>query len=166
MRDNHIIRMLEERSASDLGESEIAYIESHAAHCPECLRAYEAARISATLIRARASEAVAPSPFFKTRVMAALKEKQLSPELPALVRMWKAAGSLVFSMAAMVVVLAGLTFFSYGPDLQIDPQEITDNQSIYSPEYVVLERDDLSDETLPYDELLSTMYETGDANEQ
>src|ERR1051325_6116653 len=111
MRDNHITTMLEEGSVALLSEGQVALIREHTAGCAQCLRAYEAARISDSLIRARASEAVEVSPFFKTRVMAALRERHLSPEPPALVRMWKAAGALFSMLAVMVVVLIGLTVF-------------------------------------------------------
>src|SRR5215213_6077749 len=102
MRDNHLIKMLEERAIDSLSEGEVLAIEAHTLDCSACLRAYEAARISADLLRARASETVEPSPFFKTRVMAAIKENRLSPELPALLRMWRAAGALVSMMAVLV----------------------------------------------------------------
>jgi hypothetical protein len=166
MRDDHIIKMLEASAADRLSEAETAIIESHAARCPECKRAYRAARISAALVRARASETVEATPFFKTRVMAALKERQASPELPALVRMWKAAGSLVSAMAVMVVVLIGLTFYTYSPDSQADISELTTGQSIYAPEYILFEEDETANDGLQYDQVLATFYEAGDGDGQ
>jgi anti-sigma factor RsiW len=166
MRDDHIIKMLETRAVSRLSEAEAAIIESHTALCPECLRAYKAARISADLVRARASETVEASPFFKTRVMAALKEKQLSPEPPALVRMWTAARALVSTMAAIVVVLLGLTIFSYSPDSQVEPPEQTAGVSIYAPEYILFDEDETANDALQYDQVLATFYEAGDVDGQ
>lgn len=165
MRDDHIIRMLEEKPVGRLSDDEVAFIESHAARCSECLRAYQAARVSGDLIRARVSETIEASPFFKTRVMAAIRERQLSPELPAIVRMWKAAGALVSTMAALVVILVGLTVFSYNPDSQAEPVEII-SQSIYSPEYVLFEQDEGEEEGFQYDQVLATFYESGDGDGQ
>ncbi|HYP29641.1 MAG TPA: hypothetical protein VE262_23210 [Blastocatellia bacterium] len=163
MRDNHIIRMLEERAIDGLSEGEVITIEAHSADCSACLRAYEAARLAAEMLRARASETAEPTPFFKTRVMASIREKQLSPELPALLRMWKAAGSLVSMMAVLVVVLIGLTVYSSSSGTQAD--ELLAGQNIYSPEFVVLEPGAL-DDGLAYDQVLSTMYDLGDFDGQ
>jgi len=162
MRDDHIKTMLEEKPFARLSEGEIVEIESHAAGCPACKRLYEAARASAFLIRARAAESVDVSPFFKTRVMAAIRERQLSPELPALARMWKAAGALVSMMACLVVVLIGLTIFNYSPDSDVQLTEIATSQNIYSPEYVVIDRGDLDSDPLPYDQVLGTIYDSED----
>ena len=162
MRETHIIRMLEEKPIGGLSEDEIANAESHIAQCAKCKRAYEAARISTALILARASEATEVGPFFKTRVMAALRERHLSPEVPALVRMWRAAGTLASTMAALLVILVALTVF----DSRMQSPAVTPSQNIYSPEYVVFEQGDLDDDSLAFDELIATMYEPEDENGQ
>lgn len=162
MQDNHIITMLEEKQISRLSRNETVVIESHIADCRKCLRAYQAARVSEELIRARASQAINVSPSFKTRVMAAIRERQLSPELPALVRMWKAAGALVSVMAAAVAIMVALTLFNYTPGTQMQTTELTAGQNIYSPEYVVFEEGDLADETIAYDQALGAMYDSED----
>jgi anti-sigma factor RsiW len=157
--------MLEERAFDSLSEGELLAIEAHTLDCSACLRAYEAARISADLLRARASETVEPSPFFKTRVMAAIKEKRLSPELPALLRMWRAAGALVSMMAVLLVVLVGLTVFSNSSGTSAD--ELIAGANIYSPEYVVFEPGSGADESLADDQVLSTVYyDVGDFDGQ
>ncbi|HEX8183550.1 MAG TPA: anti-sigma factor [Blastocatellia bacterium] len=160
MRDNHIITRLEERSVSHLSEDERAIVEAHVAACPACARAYQAARVSDSLIRARASETMDVSPFFKTRVMAAIREKHLSPEMPALARMWKAAGTLVSMMAGLVVILIGLTIFNYSPEPEVPSTEVATSMNIYSPEYVVIDRGDLEGEPLAYDQVLGTIYDS------
>jgi hypothetical protein len=162
MRDNHIITMLEVKPVGQLTEDELSVINAHAAVCPSCMRAFESARASDSLIRARASQTIDVSPFFKTRVMAAIRERGLQPELPALARMWKAAGALVSMMAALVVILVGLTIFSYSPDRQTQGTEIATSQNIYSPEYVVLERGDVEDDPIAYDQVLGTIYDSED----
>lgn len=164
MRDNHIIKMLEEKAIDTLSESEIIAIEAHAIDCSACRRAYAAARISADLLHARAAETVEPLPFFKTRVMAAIREKQLSPELPAFLRMWKAAGALVSMMAMLVVILIGMTVFSGSSGTQAD--ELIAGPSIFSPESLVFEPSSPGDDILAYDQVLSTMYDVGDSDGQ
>jgi hypothetical protein len=163
MRETHIIKLLEERPLGSLNEREIANAETHVAQCSECKRAYDAARISAAVIVARASEATEVGPFFKTRVMAALRERRLSPEAPALMRMWRAAGTLASTMVALVMILVAVTIFTTGPDSQILSTTIAVSQNIYSPEYVVLEQGDLDDD-LTYDEVTATIYELEDAD--
>lgn len=164
MPDNHIIRMLEDKPFAGLSADESAGIELHVAQCSECGRAYVAARVSALLLRERVAEATEVSPFFKTRVMAAIRERQLSPEGPALLKMWRAARALVSVMATLVVILMALVIFSQNGELQ--SAEEGESVSIYSPEYVLLEEGDLEGAGLMNDHVLATMYDGGDADEQ
>lgn len=158
MQETHIINIIEQRSVAGLSENEIARIEIHIAHCSDCRQAYRAAQVSDALVCARAAESVEASPFFSTRVMAALRERELSPELPALLRMWKAAGALVSVMAVLVVLLVGLTIFDTGSDPQLQPSDVAAIQNIYSPEYVVFNEEDNIDESIQYDQVLTTVY--------
>ena len=166
MRDDHIIKMLEQNPLGSLSEGEIASIEFHIAHCSGCRRAYEAARISAALIRARTSEAIDVAPFFKTRVMAAVRERQLSPEVPTLIRMWRAAGGLVSAMAAVAVVLIGLTVWGYSPGWQTESPALADTPDIYSAEYVVFDQGDPAGDAIAYEQVLTTIYDSGEADDQ
>jgi predicted anti-sigma-YlaC factor YlaD len=166
MQGNHILKMLEEKSANSLSEGELAIIEAHVIACSTCLQAYEAAQISDALIRARAAETATPSDFFKTRVMASIKDRHLSPELPALIRMWRAAGSLVSAMAMLVAILIGVTFYNPGADPQALRSELVANQNIYSLDYVEFEQADLVDDVAPYDQVLGTIYGSEDADGQ
>lgn len=159
MPDTHIIRALEEKPFDSLSGDDIASVESHIAICDECKSAYDAARVAASLIQARTAETVDVGPFFKTRVMAAIRESRLSPEEPPLVRMWRAAGALVSTMAVLLVILTGMTIFSASPDLQIELTTMAASQNLYSPEYVVLERGDLGDDELANDQVVSTIYD-------
>jgi predicted anti-sigma-YlaC factor YlaD len=162
MRDTHIISSLEEKSFDSLSDDDLAKAESHIAVCDECKSAYDAARIASRLLQGRASETVEVAPFFKTRVMAAIRERRLSPEEPALVRMWRAAGALVSTMAVLLVILAGMTIFSENPDSQVE----TASHNLYSPEYVVLVRSDPGDDELANDEVVSTIYDLEDGDDQ
>jgi len=163
MADTHIIRTLEEKPFDSLSAGDIASAESHIAICDECKSAYDAARIAASLIQARTAETVDVGPFFKTRVMAAIRESRLSPEESPLVRMWRAAGALVSTMAVLLVMLAGMTIFSESPDSQMT---MAASQNLYSPEYVVLERGDLGDDELANDQVVSTIYDLEDGDGQ
>jgi predicted anti-sigma-YlaC factor YlaD len=165
MPQTHITRTLEEKPFDSLSGDDIASVESHIAICDECKSAYHAARVAASLIQARTAETVDVGPFFKTRVMAAIREGRLSPEEPPFVRMWRAAGALVSTMALLLVMLAGMTIFSESPDSQTD-LTIASSQNLYSPEYVVLERGDLGDDELGNDQVVSTIYDLEDGDGQ
>ena len=158
MQETHIINIIEQSGVAGLSETEIAKIEIHIGVCSDCRRAYSAARVSDSLVRARAEESVEASPFFSTRVMAALRERELSPELPALLRMWRAAGALVSVMAALVVILIGLTVFDTSSIPQVQASDLAAMQNIYSPEYVVFGDADNVDESIQYDQVLTTVY--------
>lgn len=163
MRDTHIIKMLEETPFSSLSGGDIASAESHIASCDACESAYLAARAAASLIQARTSEAVDVGPFFKTRVMAALRERRLSTEEPAILRMWRAAGALVSTMAVLLVLLTGMAIFSPSPELHTAAGA---SQNLYSPEYVVLASGDIGDEELVNDQVVATMYDLEDGDGQ
>ena len=166
MPDNHIVKMLDEKPFSTLRDGDIASAESHIATCEQCKSAYDAARVAASLIQARTSEIVDASPFFKTRVMAAIRERQLIPEEPALVRMWRAAGALISTLALVLVTLTGMTIFSQSTDSQSQMPVVAASQNLYSPEYVVLERGDLDDDELANDQVLGTVYDVEDGDGQ
>lgn len=159
MQEQHITTLLEEKPISRLNPGERETIETHITACRDCMRAYRAAKVSESLIAARAAERPEVPPFFKTRVMAAIRDKRLAPEPPVWVRLWQAAGSLVLAMATVVVVLIGLTIFNMPPDAGPSPEAIT-SQNIYSPDEVVLGQDDAADDAIPYDQVLGTMYDS------
>ena len=154
MKENHIIELLEDRSFASLNDSERARIQTHAASCASCARAYEATKIASSLLHARASEVVEPSPFFQTRVMAALREQQ--NEVPAFKRLWQAAGSLVSSMTAAVALLAVLSFVIPGTQTLGTAQASVSNG--YSAEEVILNQNDLQDEQASDAQMLTTLY--------
>jgi predicted anti-sigma-YlaC factor YlaD len=164
MPDTHIISTLEEKPFDNLSADDIASVESHISTCDECKSAYDAARIAAGLMQARTAETVEVGPFFKTRVMAAIRESRLSPEEAPLVRMWRAAGALVSTIAVLLVILTGMTIFSASPDSQIELTAAS--QNLYSPEYVVLERGDPGDDEVATDQVVSTIYDLEDGDGQ
>ena len=154
MKENHIIDLLENRSFASLNESERAGLQVHAANCLSCARAYEATQIASSLLRARASEVVEPSPFFHTRVLAAWRERQ--NEVPAFKRLWQSAGALVSSMTATVALLAVLSFVI--PGTQTSGTAQASVSSGYTAEEVILNQNDLQDEQASDAQVLTTLY--------
>jgi hypothetical protein len=154
MTKEHIIDVLDNRPLSSLNESEITTIRSHVEGCANCLQAFEAAQVSSLLIKERAAETIEPSPFFQTRVLAALREKQAN--VPAFLRLWKSAGALVTSMAVTTVALAALSFFvpGAGTDTQRDA---TAALVPFSAESVVLDQNQ-GDDQMTDDQVLNTIY--------
>src|SRR5918997_6567759 len=133
MRDEHIKRTLDETPLSSLGRAELESLRAHAEGCAECGRALEAARASSLMLKARAAEAFEPSPFFQTRVLAALRERRAAEEERwTFARLWKSAGLLVSSMAATVAALAVFTFVA--PSETAVAQEVT---GTYTAESVI-----------------------------
>lgn len=163
MKDEHIIAMLESAPFSQLSEGERETARAHAARCAECGRAYEAAQVSSRLLKERVSTVAEfePPPFFQTRVLAALRERRAAEEAPALTRLWRAAGALASSMALTVAALALLTFTAPGVSTTTDTTAVATD--ISADEAVLLAQDDGADEEVDYDQVFSTIYETGDA---
>lgn len=154
MRDEHIKRMLDETPLASLGKAELATVRAHVETCDECRRAFDAAQVSSLLLQARTREAFEPSPFFQTRVLAALRERRAAEEERwTLARLWKSAGLLVSSMAATTAALAVFTF--------VAPSETTVAQQVaagetYSAESVIL--GDADDEQMTYDQVITSLY--------
>ena len=111
-------------------------------------------KIASSLLRERVSEVVEPSPFFHTRVMAALREKQ--NEVPAFKRLWQNAGALVSSMTAAVALLAVLSFVVPGTQTSSTAQASELNG--YSAEEVILNQNDLQDEQPSDAQVLTALY--------
>ena len=150
MKDKHIIEILDNASMAALSESELSEVRAHALECGSCRSAYEAARLSAVVLKSRAEVVIEPSPFFQTRVMAALREQREAESVPAFSRLWKSAKVLVSSMALTTAALGVLSFaLPATPDDQ--------SLSAYSAESVIMGQS--ADEQLTYEQVLSTVYE-------
>lgn len=155
MKDEHIIDILEQAPLAALSESELNLIRAHTRVCRVCLQAYEAAQLSTLLVKERAAESLEPSPFFQTRVLAALRERQAAGSP---LKMWKAAKALVSAMAATVAALAVLTFVV--PADTNDVRQVASNS--YSAEEVILDQDSSSPEQMSYEQVLATIYSADD----
>jgi hypothetical protein len=164
MKEQHIISIIEGAPLGSLSEGELESVRTHAARCPECRRAFEAARVSSELLRARAAETFEPSPFFQTRVMAALRARRAEEEVPVLSRLWRAAGALASSMAATVALLAGLTFIAPGAGIwpAADEEVAAASEPSSAAEAVLLGADDAE---LDYEQVFSAVYTSGESDE-
>jgi anti-sigma-K factor RskA len=156
MKDKHIIDVLDNTSIASLSESELNDIQAHARECGSCREAYEAARLSATVLQSRAQTKIEPSPFFQTRVMAAWREQQATESVPAMLRLWRSARAIVSSMAVTTAALAALSFL-----LPAQTTPMTDQTaSMMSAESVIMGQG--NDDQMTYEQVLSTIYEDDD----
>jgi len=156
MKDKHITEILDNASIAALSETELNEVRAHALECGSCRSAYEAARLSAVVLKGRAQVAIEPSPFFQTRVMAALREQREAENVPALFRLWKSAKVLVSSMALATAALGALSFSLPGTTVTADDQ----TASVYSAESVIMGQN--PDDQITYEQVLSTIYEDDD----
>jgi hypothetical protein len=155
MKDKHIIDILDRAPLASLDESIRAVVEDHSRECLECEQALEASYVSATLLRERAPESFSPSPFFETRVLAVLRERQALKDPWVLGRMWRAAGALVSSMAVTVAALAVISFAVPSSETTIQQDVV----SAYSADAAILGPIDLSDAEVSDGQVLNTLYE-------
>lgn len=164
MRSEHILDILDEKSFGELSETEKQTISAHTAQCKNCLQAYKAAQISSVLLKTSVAQTFEPSPFFQTRVMANLREKQISrnPFL-AFGRMWKASRTLVAMMTTIVAALIALTIFA--PEFnRVSSASISPFDS-YSPDVVILnERSSTKEPT--NEQVFQIIYESGTSDKK
>ena len=155
MKEKHIIEVLDNGSISSLSEIELNEVRDHARECESCRGAYEAARLSMLVLRGRVQSTIEPSPFFQTRVLAALREQQAVESVPAMLRLWKSARVLVSSMAVTTAALAALSFVFPAPTPE--PEQ---NVSVFSADSVIMGQ---NEEQMSYEQVLSTIYEEDEA---
>ncbi|HMJ25864.1 MAG TPA: hypothetical protein VK475_08550 [Pyrinomonadaceae bacterium] len=161
MKTEHVISILESNPFVALNRDEVAKIEAHALTCEACRKAYEAAQVSAVLLHERAREAFEPSPFFQTRVLAELRERQAANEKWAWSRLWRTAGGLASSMVATVATLAILTFVIPGTQIT-EPQNSGSTFSAYSTDAVMFDENAVPSDQISDSDVLATLYESDD----
>jgi hypothetical protein len=153
MSDNHIINMLESGPLASLSDAERRQILQHTMDCANCARAYKAAVVASSLLREGAGETFEPSPFFQTRVMAAIREQQNEPR--GIAKLWRAAGALVSSLTATVALLAVISFMA--PTNQSTAEAAAFGG--YVAEDVILDQTEVRQEQLSDAEVLSALYQ-------
>ena len=156
MKDKHIIEILDNASIAMLSESELNQVRAHVLECMSCRGAYEAARLSAVVLQSRAQVTIEPSPFFQTRLMAALREQQAVESVPAFLRLWRSSKALVSSMAVTTAALAVVSFTQPAETTPVPDQ----SASVYSEYSVIMDQD--TDGQMSYEQVLSTIYEDDD----
>jgi len=158
MRDEHIINLIESGPLHSLKESERIAIETHTGRCPDCLKAFQAAQVASLLLKEHAAEVFEPSPFFQTRVMATLRERQANAwgQSWAFGRLWRSAGALASTMVATVAALAVLTVVIPGEVNSGSQWSSLSNG--YSAEEVLLDQATVFDEQVSDAQLLTTIY--------
>ncbi|MEN3329152.1 MAG: hypothetical protein V7638_3959 [Acidobacteriota bacterium] len=154
--NKHIIEILDRASIATLSESELNEIRAHALECMSCREAFEAARLSAMVIKSRVEATIEPSPFFQTRVMAALREQQAVESVPAMLRLWRSAKVLVSTMAVTTAALAVVSFIQPAQTTPVVDQ----TASAYSAYSVIMDQN--TDDQMSYEQVLSTIYEDDD----
>jgi len=162
MPEHHITEILDNAALAELTEADTRAIHDHVAACPGCAQAFQAAQISALLMKERAvaaDESVRQAnPFFQTRVLAAWREQQTGAAAWSFRRLWSATGAIVASMAATTAALAVLTFVAPATDTN-DQQ--TAALVPYSAETVVLDQDQ-DDNQLTNDQVINAIYADDD----
>jgi len=158
MRNEHIINLIENTPLASLSHDDLVAIQAHTEQCSDCLRAFQAAQISVFLLKERAAEQLEPSPFFNTRVLAALRERQTANQSWTWSPLWRAAGALASSMVATVATLAVLTFIIPGNQVASGPQ-ISSLSNSYSAEEVLLNQSEQLSEPASDAQVLNTIYE-------
>ena len=113
MKSEHILDILDKQRFDELSIAEKNLIENHSAECPSCSVAYKSARISSVLLTTSVAQNFEPSPFFHTRVLANLREKEIvKTPFFAISRLWRASASLIALMVTIVLFLAISTIFA------------------------------------------------------
>ena len=156
MKDKHITEILDKASIAALSENELSEVRAHVLECMSCRDAYEAARLSAVVIQSRVQAVIEPSPFFQTRVMAALREQQAVESVPAMLRLWRSAKALVSTMAVTTAALAVVSFMQPSQTTPVADQ----SASLYSADSLIMDQN--TDDQLSYEQVLSTIYEDED----
>ena len=152
MKDEHIIELLDGAPFVSFSEEQLLVMREHTQSCVDCEEAYRAVVISSAVIKERVQATIEPSPFFQTRVLAALREQQAAENVPVLSRLWKSAGALVSSMAVTTAALAALSFMLPSPVTPVSEQ----TAAAYSAESVLL--DQANEDQMSYEQVLSTIY--------
>jgi len=159
MKDKHVIDILEQVPLAGLSKTELAAIESHAAGCEDCRQAFEAAYVAAALLQQHAAAAFAPPPFFGTKVLATLRERQSANETWALGRLWRSAGALVSSMAAAVAILAALSFAVPGGET-VSNASLLSASNNYSADAIFFGDNGLPEDQISDSQVMTTLYDS------
>ena len=158
MEDKHIINLIENTSFGSISEADLETIRLHVAECDSCESAFTAARMAFVMLQERTAESFEPSPFFQTRVMAHLRERQAASEAWGWNRIWRATSALAASMVATVVALTVLTFVI--PESSTEGFEITSARNVSAEEVILNPGDSLEEVSDGF--VLTTLYDAAE----
>ena len=158
MKDEHIISLLENTPFGGISEADLEVIKVHAAECDSCASAFSAARVAFVMLQERIAESFEPSPFFQTRVMAHLRERQAASQPWSWNRIWRATSALAASMVATVVALAVLTFVV--PESSTEGFEFSSARNISAEEVILNPGDSLDEVSDGF--VLTTLYDAAE----
>ena len=160
MKTAHIIELIESTTLTNISASDLARVRTQISSCESCKSTFEAATISSLLLKEQAASKIEPSPFFQTRVLAALRERQAASDQWSWSRMWRAAGVLASSMVASVVAFAVLTFVIPGTP----NDQVSSAANSYSAEEIILNRASVAsyqnEEPTSDAQVLNALYDT------
>ena len=139
MKNRHIEDIIDSKSFTDLGESELRLIEAHRISCERCAAAFDAARVAATLMKASPTSSDAgPPPHFNRAVMTEWRRRSsVKSSVEFFGRWWAAYNPMVAVMVAVVLFLGGLA--ALAPSRDADPG-IVNHSNLYPAEAVLIDQ--------------------------
>ncbi len=148
MKSRHITKIIDQNGFANLCAEDLTIITAHIADCRTCRRAFKSAQIYSVLLRTQSiDKGPLPSPFFQTRVLSALREKQNSIKATGAFRRWWQASALMVGL--MLMIVAGLaTVTLLAPFSSADEAQAgISNFNLYSTDAVVFNQKLASDLT-------------------
>jgi predicted anti-sigma-YlaC factor YlaD len=140
MKSQHITEILDHTSFAELGEREKEIVSTHIKDCSSCRRSYEAARLSAILLKPDDRGAqISPSPFFQAKVMNAWRERQIPRRsVEAFRRWWQASAVPVSMMLVTMIVMILLTVVA--PQANSDGSQEVSSFNLYTTDGVIMDQ--------------------------
>lgn len=138
MNERHITEFLDEIDFKNLTNERVAEIRAHAVNCAGCRRAFDSARIGASLLKeSLTAKNIEPNAFFQPKVLNAWREKQIVQNpLAVFWRWWQASAALVLLMFLTIIGL--LTASVIGSRSETADRRENSNVTLYSTETVIL----------------------------
>ncbi|GIU81348.1 MAG: hypothetical protein D6687_06925 [Acidobacteria bacterium] len=119
----HITEILDEKPFAELTAEELQTIKAHCKACLSCENAFRAALISFELLQAKRMEQAMPSPFFHTRVLAAINRERTKVS-QVFTLWWRASAPIIALLLLFVISLLGLTIMLPSSEDEFSTSEI------------------------------------------
>ena len=144
MKSRHIIKILDRNEFRQISVEEMSEIKEHSNVCQSCRAAFQAAKISSTLLK-QMSLAKTPEvpPFFEAKVLRVWRETQMAKKPVAVFwRWWQASATLVLLMFLTVIGLISITLLAPDSETAANRDKAADVK-LYSAETIILNRQSL-----------------------